>query len=36
MGLRSSKIKELLGYQPYDEVIHRDNMVITKEDALDN
>ncbi len=35
-GLKSSKIKDLLGYQPYDEVIHRDNMVITKEDALDN
>ncbi|MBW1841637.1 MAG: glutamate 5-kinase [Deltaproteobacteria bacterium] len=29
MGLRSSKIKERLGYKPYDEVIHRDNLVIT-------
>ncbi|MFH2219753.1 MAG: glutamate 5-kinase [Pseudomonadota bacterium] len=29
MGLRSSKIKERLGHKPYDEVIHRDNLVIT-------
>ncbi|MEA3280317.1 MAG: glutamate 5-kinase [Thermodesulfobacteriota bacterium] len=29
MGLRSSKIKECLGYKPYDEVIHRDNLAIT-------
>lgn len=29
MGLKSSQIKDLLGYKPYDEVIHRDNLVIT-------
>lgn len=29
MGLKSSRIEELLGYKPYDEVIHRDNLVIT-------
>ncbi|MEA3428815.1 MAG: glutamate 5-kinase [Thermodesulfobacteriota bacterium] len=29
MGLRSSKIKRCLGYKPYDEVIHRDNLAIT-------
>jgi glutamate 5-kinase len=28
-GLRSSQIAETLGYCPYDEVIHRDNMVVT-------
>ena len=30
MGLKSSRIQELLGYKPYDEVIHRDNLAITK------
>jgi len=30
-GLNSNQIKKQLGYQPYDEVIHRDNLVITKE-----
>lgn len=34
MGHRSGRIKERLGYKPYDEVIHRDNLVITGEDAL--
>jgi len=29
MGCRSGRIKECLGYKPYDEVIHRDNLVIT-------
>ncbi len=29
MGLKSSKIKDYLGYKPYDEVIHRDNLAIT-------
>ncbi|MBA3018351.1 MAG: glutamate 5-kinase [Proteobacteria bacterium] len=29
MGLKSGKIKEYLGYKPYDEVIHRDNLAIT-------
>ncbi len=27
-GLRSERIAPVLGYKPYDEVIHRDNMVI--------
>lgn len=31
MGLNSAKIKTCLGYKPYDEVIHRDNLVITSE-----
>jgi glutamate 5-kinase len=30
-GLNSNQIKHQLGYQPYDEVIHRDNLVITTE-----
>ena len=30
-GLNSSQIKMQLGYQPYDEAVHRDNLVITKE-----
>jgi len=29
MGLKSGKIKDYLGYKPYDEVIHRDNLAIT-------
>lgn len=29
MGLKTSQIKERLGAKPYDEVIHRDNLVIT-------
>ena len=28
-GLKTSDIAAALGYRPYDEVIHRDNMVIT-------
>jgi glutamate 5-kinase len=28
-GLRTDRISEALGYRPYDEVIHRDNMTIT-------
>lgn len=28
-GLQTNQIKDLLGGKPYDEVIHRDNMVIT-------
>jgi glutamate 5-kinase len=27
-GLRTSLIKKVLGYKPYDEIIHRDNMVL--------
>ena len=34
IGLKSSQIKDRLGYKPYDEVIHRDNLVITGESAL--
>jgi glutamate 5-kinase len=30
-GLRSGEIKACLGYKPYDEVIHRDNLAITCE-----
>ena len=30
MGLKTSKIKEKLGSKPYDEVVHRDNLVITE------
>ncbi len=29
MGLKSSQIKDRLGYKPYDDVIHRDNLAIT-------
>jgi len=29
-GLKSNRIKEILGNKPYDEVIHRDNLVITR------
>ena len=29
MGLKSSRIKDRLGYKPYDYVIHRDNLAIT-------
>jgi glutamate 5-kinase len=28
-GQRTEKIASILGYRPYDEVIHRDNMVVT-------
>lgn len=31
MGLKSSQIKNRLGYKPYDYVIHRDNLAITNE-----
>lgn len=30
-GLKTQKIEKHLGYKPYDEVIHRDHMAITKE-----
>ena len=29
MGLRTSEIEKRLGYKSYDEVIHRDNLVMT-------
>jgi glutamate 5-kinase len=31
MGLKTSQIKARLGQKTYDEVIHRDNLVITAE-----
>ena len=30
MGLKSSKIEQVLGYKDYDEVIHRDNLAVKK------
>ena len=30
-GLKTNQIKDRLGYKPYDEVIHRDNLVLTGE-----
>lgn len=30
-GLRSQQIAQVLGYHPYDEVVHRDNLAITKD-----
>ena len=29
MGLKTSKIEQVLGHKDYDEVIHRDNMAVT-------
>ena len=29
MGCKSGQIRDRLGYKPYDEIIHRDNLVIT-------
>ena len=29
MGLKTKQISDTLGDKPYDEVVHRDNMVIT-------
>jgi glutamate 5-kinase len=31
MGLQSRQIQDRLGEKPFDEVIHRDNLVITTE-----
>jgi len=31
MGLKSSKIEQVLGYKDYDEVIHRDNLAVTRQ-----
>lgn len=33
MGQRTSQIKDVLGYKPYDEVVHRDNLAITLEEV---
>ncbi|MFM7076636.1 MAG: glutamate 5-kinase [Planctomycetaceae bacterium] len=32
-GLKTDRILETLGYCPYDEVIHRDNLAVTRRDA---
>jgi glutamate 5-kinase len=29
MGLKSNQIEGCLGYKPFDEVVHRDNLAIT-------
>ena len=29
-GLKTQEIAGILGYCPYDEIVHRDNMVVTK------
>ena len=31
-GLKSNRIKQVLGHKSYDEVIHRDNLAITAEE----
>jgi len=31
MGIKSSKIEQILGYKDYDEIIHRDNLAVTRE-----
>jgi glutamate 5-kinase len=33
-GLKSSRIKQVLGHKSYDEIIHRDNLAITAEDGV--
>ncbi len=33
-GLKTDSIREVLGYHPYDEIIHRDNMVLTRYDDV--
>jgi glutamate 5-kinase len=35
MGLKSQHIQQVLGHKHYDEVIHRDNLVVTAEDKGD-
>jgi glutamate 5-kinase len=29
-GQKTEKIASVLGYCPYDEIVHRDNMIVTK------
>ena len=36
MGIKSSKIEQILGYKDYDEIIHRDNLVVTKQTIKQN
>ncbi|MGA3206753.1 MAG: glutamate 5-kinase [Syntrophales bacterium] len=31
MGLKTTKIEQVLGYKDYDEIIHRDNLVVMRE-----
>jgi glutamate 5-kinase len=31
MGLKTTKIEQVLGYKDYDEIIHRDNLVVLGE-----
>ncbi|HUH67055.1 MAG TPA: glutamate 5-kinase [Syntrophales bacterium] len=31
MGLKTAKIEQVLGYKDYDEIIHRDNLVVVRE-----
>jgi len=31
MGLKTTKIEQVLGYKDYDEIIHRDNLVVIRE-----
>ena len=31
MGLKTGQIRKKLGAKPYDEVIHRDNLTVTRE-----
>jgi glutamate 5-kinase len=31
MGLKTSKIEQVLGYKDYDEIIHRDNLAVIKD-----
>jgi len=31
MGIKSSKIEQILGYKDYDEIIHRDNLAVSKQ-----
>jgi len=33
-GLKSNRIKQVLGHKSYDEIIHRDNLAITAEDGV--
>ena len=35
-GLKTSQISQILGHKDYDEIIHRDNLVITKQDRVKN
>jgi glutamate 5-kinase len=34
MGLRTTKIAQVIGHKDYDEVIHRDNLAITRRNPV--